>query len=304
MSLGAPPAYLTSTERGMGDPRMTDEFDIRTLDRNGIARAIDWAATEGWNPGLGDLAGFASADPGGFFGGWLGGRMIASISVVNYGPSFAFLGFYIVQPAYRGRGFGLRLWRSAMAHAGDRLIGLDGVPDQQENYRRSSFRLAWRNVRFGGRTAPLARASAAGITPLMGVSDDLERVDLQVFPVPRRGFLHHWLTTPGHVALAARRGGEMVGYGVIRPCRNGFKIGPLVAPDAAVASDLAQGLIGASQARGAEVFLDVPEPNTAGTALAAALGLSPVFETARMYTGPAPDLQDGRIFGITSFELG
>ncbi len=34
------------------------------------------------------------------------------------------------------------------------------------------------------------------------------------------------------------------------------------------------------------------------------LGLSPVFETARMYTGPAPAIALDRIFGVTSFELG
>ena len=35
-----------------------------------------------------------------------------------------------------------------------------------------------------------------------------------------------------------------------------------------------------------------------------ATGLTPVFETARMYRGPAPALPLERIFGITTFELG
>ena len=88
----------------------------------------------------------------------------------------------------------------------------------------------------------------------------------------------------------------------MRLCRQGHKIGPLVAENAADAGALLAALI---QGAGAsEVFLDVPEPNRAGVALAEAHGLKPVFETARMYTGPAPDLQPERIFGITSFELG
>ena len=33
-------------------------------------------------------------------------------------------------------------------------------------------------------------------------------------------------------------------------------------------------------------------------------GMTPVFETARMYTGTAPTLPLERIFGVTSFELG
>jgi hypothetical protein len=55
---------------------------------------------------------------------------------------------------------------------------------------------------------------------------------------------------------------------------------------------------------GGEVFLDVMEPNRDAVALAKACGLEPVFETARMYTGPIRPVAHARIFGITTFELG
>jgi hypothetical protein len=55
---------------------------------------------------------------------------------------------------------------------------------------------------------------------------------------------------------------------------------------------------------GEEVFLDVPEPNRDAAALARSRGLAPVFETARMYTGPVRDTAIHRIFGVTTFELG
>jgi hypothetical protein len=51
------------------------------------------------------------------------------------------------------------------------------------------------------------------------------------------------------------------------------------------------------------VILDVPEPNEAAMRLAERLGLAQVFETARMYAGPAPALDLNRIYGIPSFEL-
>ena len=115
-----------------------------------IDRAVEWAAAEGWNPGLSDASCFATVNPGGFIGCWLEDWMIASISVINYSPSFAFLGFYIVEAPYRGQGYGYRLWRHAVQHAGERLVGLDGVFAEQNNYRRSGFELAHRNVRYGG----------------------------------------------------------------------------------------------------------------------------------------------------------
>jgi ribosomal protein S18 acetylase RimI-like enzyme len=89
---------------------MTDALQIRPMTRAEMDRALDWAAEEGWNPGLDDAGCFRQADEGGFIAGFIDGQMVASISVVAYDHAFAFLGFYIVAPAFRGRGFGFALW--------------------------------------------------------------------------------------------------------------------------------------------------------------------------------------------------
>ena len=52
------------------------------------------------------------------------------------------------------------------------------------------------------------------------------------------------------------------------------------------------------------IFLDVPEPNADAVAMAEGLGLGPAFETARMYTGPAPAIELAQLYGVTTFELG
>src|SRR6476469_9690322 len=127
---------------------------IRPMRPDEISIAVSWAAAEGWNPGFADDACFAAADPEGFFIGELEGAPAAIVSCVNYGASFAFLGFYIVREDLRGRGFGLRIWNAAIAHAAPRVIGLDGVVAQQQNYRKSGFALAYANIRFGGTIAP------------------------------------------------------------------------------------------------------------------------------------------------------
>jgi len=43
-----------------------DGFHFRTMKRGEVDLAVDWAASEGWNPGLDDAACFHAADPGGF----------------------------------------------------------------------------------------------------------------------------------------------------------------------------------------------------------------------------------------------
>jgi GNAT superfamily N-acetyltransferase len=277
------------------------DLRIRAMAPDEIAIAADWAAAEGWNPGLADAACFATVDAGGFLIGELDGAPAATISCVNYDDRFAFLGFYIVRPDLRGRGYGLRIWNAAVDHAGGRTIGLDGVVAQQENYKKSGFRLAYANVRYGGRVP--AGVTPAGIIPLANVSfASVEADDATVFPAPRPAFLRAWIGTSGHIGRALVRDGKLAAWGVIRPCRTGWKIGPLVADDRAAAEAVFTALV--SAAGGGEVFLDVPDINREAVALAQSHGLAPVFETARMYTGPIRPLRLERVFGVTTFELG
>ncbi|MDX3966068.1 MAG: GNAT family N-acetyltransferase [Bradyrhizobium sp.] len=278
------------------------ELQIRNLRPDEIALAVDWAAAEGWNPGLADAACFAIPDAQGFFVGEIDGEPVATVSCINYGDRFAFLGFYIVRERFRGAGHGLRIWNAAIAHAGARVIGLDGVVAQQDNYKRSGFQLAYANIRHGGVVAapprPPAEVVALDKIPFAIVEAD----DATVFPAARSAFLRAWINASGHMGRALLRDGRLAAWGVIRPCRTGYKIGPLVADDRAAADAVVQALVGS--AGGGEVFLDVPAINREAIALAEALGLKPVFETARMYTGPIAPLRLDRVFGVTSFELG
>src|SRR5947209_1523224 len=221
----------------------SSELRIRAMRPDEIAVAVDWAAEEGWNPGHADAPCFASVDPDGFFVGEIDGAPAAVISCVNYDERFAFLGFYIVRPELRGRGYGLNIWQTAIAHAGGRAIGLDGVPTQQGNYRKPGFALAHRNIRYGGEVnrdaMPDARCFPLGEIPLKAI----EASDAAVFPAPRASFLRSWIATPGHIGRAFVQNGELQAWGVARPCRLGFKIGPLVAHDRAAAETVCSALI-------------------------------------------------------------
>jgi len=278
------------------------DLRVRSMRPDEIAIAVDWAAGEGWNPGLADAACFATVDAVGFFIGELDGAPAAMVSCVNYDASFAFLGFYMVRADLRGRGYGLQLWQSAVAHAGKRVIGLDGVVAQQPNYKKSGFVLAYANVRYGGSLAapdaPVTATMALTEVPLALVAAS----DRTVFPAPRAAFLRAWIDAPGHIGRALLRDGRLAAWGVIRPCRTGHKIGPLVADDRAAAETVLAALLAAQG--GGEIFLDVPSINGEAVALARGLGLAPVFETARMYTGAIEPLRLERVFGVTSFELG
>ncbi|MEU6227942.1 GNAT family N-acetyltransferase [Streptomyces sp. NPDC047042] len=270
-----------------------------------------WAADEGWNPGLSDSAGFFAQDPEGFFIGRVGGEPVSAISVVNYGDAYAFLGFYLVRPDLRGRGYGITTWKTALAHAGTRTVGLDGVVAQQDNYRRSGFEPAHRTLRFTG-TAPAA-ATPARVRPVR--PEDLAAIavyDAGCTPADRPRFLQYWLTAPGHRAFVREADADgsadgsanraLTGYGVVRPGRDAHRIGPLFADTADDARALFAALTG--EAAGADVAIDVPETNAAAVAMVEEAGFTPSFETARMYTGPVREFARERVFGVTTLELG
>lgn len=276
---------------------------IAPADAAGLAVMADWAAAEGWNPGLGDAGPFLAADQGGFLLARLDGEPVACISVVTYGPAYGFLGFYICRPEFRGRGFGWATWGAGMARLGDRTVGLDGVVAQQANYAKSGFVLAHRSIRHAGTVAAQAPSDPRLRAPGPEDRVALAAYDRAAFGIDRPGFLAAWTDgSEGRVTRLLVEDGRVVGYGTIRPCRSGYKIGPLFADDAAGAEALFLAL--AAEAGGATIALDTPAPNAAAVALAERHGLTPVFETARMYRGPDPGLPLARIFGITTFELG
>jgi GNAT superfamily N-acetyltransferase len=287
----------------MNSGSLPDGWDIGVATRAELDTLLEWAANEGWNPGLHDADAFWSADPQGFIVGRIDGRMVAGLSVVRGGSNHCFLGLYLCEPAYRGQGYGLAVWNEAMARRQGCVIGLDGVVAQQDNYRRSGFVFAHRNIRHTGVPVVDASSPAVTMTPDDADFDRLAAYDTRHAGWPRPDFLRSWCASgSGRHLRMLIRDGEIRGYGVIRACRSGHKIGPLFADDPEAAEMLFLSL--ARLAAGEPLSIDLPEPNAAALALARRHGLEPVFETARMYRGPAPLPPLERIYGITTFELG
>jgi hypothetical protein len=273
------------------------------MSRADLDVALAWAREEGWNPGLDDADPFYAQDPSGFLMGRLDGEPIASISVVKYDASFAFLGLYIVRSQWRGNGHGKAIWDAGIASAGSRTIGLDGVVAQQDNYRKSGFVLAHRSARWGGVVSD-GRSSDPNVRAV--ALEDLsaiEAFDRECYPATRASFLLRWLTeSASRWSMCYADGGRILGYGTIRRSVEGFKIGPLFARSPEVAESLLHAL--ATLAAGGSIFIDIPALNVNALEIARRACLTPSFETARMYRGAPPMRPTARTFGITSLELG
>ena len=288
---------------------------LRPLAPAEVATLIDWAADEGWNPGLDDADAFHAADPGGFIGAFVDDRLVAGISAVAYDAAFGFIGLYLCRHDRRGRGYGKAVWDAGIARLGDRTIGLDGVDAQRDNYVRKGFAPAYRTVRYSGRPRPPVAAGGLACTDgrasqrrrsdrARGRGD--RRCDPHVRPerisgAPRR--VRRTLDIGAAVALAWRRSDAVAGYGVLRACRSGWKVGPLFATDTNGAIALLAALSARAGPAG-EIHLDVPQPNEAFVRYLTGAGFVPGFETTRMYRGPRPAVGAATVFAVTTLELG
>lgn len=279
---------------------MTPNVITRPMDRAELQLVLDWAAAEGWNPGLRDAAAFHAADPEGFFLALVDGVPVAAVSVVNHDAQNAFLGLYICVPERRGQGYGLATWTAALAHAGDRSIGLDGVPDQQANYAASGFVKTGSSMRHEGRVPARLSPDARAM-----VSDDLPALtalDAAATGFARPRFLAAWLTEEdGRGSRVLQRGDAVQGFATWRACGTGTKIGPVIAPDAPAALDLIADI--AALRPDGPLIVDVPEANTALRTALTEAGFTVPFVTARMYRGAVPET-GASLQAIATMELG
>jgi len=270
------------------------------------AKILDeWAAKEGWNPGLNDIAVAWAFDPAAFISLRRGNELIGGGSTISYRGAAGFMGLFIVRDDARRRGLGAVLWHERLRRLRARLrpnapIGMDGVYEMVPFYAKGGFALMHRDLRYEG-------VAAGELDPAASPLDSIEFLKIDSYDclhveTRRTEFLRSWLTQPGGLGLGLIDRGQLTGYGFIRPCRTGYKVGPAFANDATCGKRLIHSLL--SLVVGEKVQMDIPEPNEAALRIVEELGWNQSFGCARMVNGPQLTLPVQRIFGVTSFEFG
>ncbi len=274
---------------------------VRPMTVDELQIVLGWAADEGWNPGLDDAAAFHAADPTGFLLKEVDGQPIAAISVVNHDPDFAFLGLYLCKPEFRGQGHGMDVWRAGIAHAETRSIGLDGVPDQQDNYARSGFVKYGSTVRYEGQIAPLGDPRIRPALP-----SDIETLidrDTRACGIRRAAFATAWFAhSPTRQTMVLVEGADIAGFATFRRCRLGSKIGPVYA----LSENDARALLAANPfaTSNEPCFVDVSDHNAQLAKVIKSLDFEATFETARMFSGVQPATNPAKFQAIATMELG
>ncbi|HRJ72730.1 MAG TPA: GNAT family N-acetyltransferase [Terrimicrobiaceae bacterium] len=267
-----------------------------------IASAVRLSEQAGWNQLAGDWERTLRLAPEGVKV-WTDetGEVRASYSVIGYGRRVAWIGMILVDTAWRGKGLGKLAFAGALEDAraaGYAVLGLDATDLGEPIYRKFGFAVCRPIARWGG---ILRSAAAPEGTPEIreGFSPELAKLDRDVCGEDRSLVLAD-LADHGGRLIRLEEDGRTEAYAGIRPGRNAFHLGPVVARSGDAAGrilDAAARVLG-----GRKVFADVFEM---GSAAFAARGLEPMRQLQRMTLPLERDClcRDG-VWCAAGFELG
>ena len=116
------------------------ELQICPLQTVDIPIVIEWSRLEDVAPGIGDISIYRNTDQQGIWLGWNGSTPVGCIAGVKYNQSYGFIGLYIVQSDFRGRGYGHQLWDVALDHLNNvACVGLEAAPGLIDTYKAYAF---------------------------------------------------------------------------------------------------------------------------------------------------------------------
>lgn len=207
-------------------------LQIRALNKGDLPLVTAWARAEQFAPGRGDFAIYRHTDRQGFWVGCLDGRPIGCIAGVRYNAEYGFIGLFLVQPEYRGQGYGRQLWCHALAHLeGIPCIGIEAATDRIADYASWGFVAAsptrrWQSIVEerapveGNASGQAAAAEGLSLVEGPAIPDAaVQAYDAVREPSPRPHFLADWLHHPAGTVLALMdAAGACHGFGRIRPC--------------------------------------------------------------------------------------
>jgi len=183
------------------------------------------------------------------------GQLVGTALRWLWGDQHATVGLVMVAPRMQGQRLGQHLMQAVMAGLEDRTVLLHATAEGRGVYERMGFAITGEVRQHQGLAAPaqlVALAEGERLRPL-GRNDaqSLIALDAQSAGMPREAMLLQLLAEGETVVLA--RGGEAVGFSIVRRFGRGHVIGPVVAPDLTSA----QALIGHWCSRYAGKFLRI-----------------------------------------------
>jgi len=279
--------------------RATKEFgmpnigQLRNLNNNDLAAALELSTLAGWNQTADDWRMLLELAPDGCFGMEVGGHVVVSATLVCYGDRLGWIGMVLTHPEFRHQGFAKQLFEHVLAIAdslGVKTFKLDATDQGQhlyESYGFKSEQAIERWFRPGSLDREISEPSVE--------FTKLHQLDREAFGADRSKLLEK----------LARRGrccSDSAAYAFSRPGRSFSYLGPCLAESAEAARQVLEMAIGIPEAGG--WFWDLLPANRNAVAVASEMGFAPQRRLMRMFRGEELSGNDQLVYAIAGFELG
>ncbi len=285
---------------------MTDPLQIRRLQESDLDFADSIRELAGWNQLPGDWRRLLAHDPDGCFLAEWNGQPAGTATTTVYRTDLAWIGMVIVHPDLRRHGIGRALLNHCIGHlqdAGVASIKLDATPLGKTVYGRLGFVDEWGLARWEAEGLRLdeiedPRIEWLGKEPAPSMLD----LDHEAFGVSRARMLQQ-LASQSEMLLRRSADRKVDGYGMLRPGRNAFYLGPIVAANDEAGEAIVRALL--ARVRGRRVFWDVPDDTHGAMRLVKELGFTQQRVLTRMFLGAneTPGRPD-RIWALAAPEIG
>jgi GNAT superfamily N-acetyltransferase len=259
---------------------------IRPMMRSDIPDVMRLRALAGWSQSSEMLTLFLDIAPSGCFVMARGDRVVATITICNYGNLLAWIGMMLVDPEFRRMGIATRLMNHAMdALPACETFKLDATANGRLVYEKLGFadKYGVERLRVDALSPPTG-VVANGISLLEQEDfDAVNDMDRTVFGVDRTAVLALFGNHFPYLAFKLVRDGRIAGYCMGREGSDCIQLGPLVADTIGDARELVTAVLQTLQGR--SVIADIMDSHREFRQVLVELGFQKFRSYVRMVRG-------------------
>ena len=279
---------------------------LRPMHEDDLAFGLSLSRVAQWNQVLADWQMYLDASKQASFIAMHNGKKVGTVTSINYGNIFSWVGMVLVDPSLRRCGVGSRLLNKAIELCREHgAVGLDATPDGQKLYKTLGFkdhcRLSRMVVASTSKNLPKSGLECSTLAPA-----DLKNViayDSNIFGAERGHVLTHLHQNNKRYSFVYKQDGKICGYCMGRSGHDFEQVGPIVADN----DEIAQALLlrALKMSRKKSVLIDCVDDKDDFYQLLNSLGFELQRPFVRMFLGGVPKgIKMHRQFAISGPELG
>lgn len=223
-----------------------------------IPDAMRLKTIAGWNQTENDWKFYLDTNPEGCFAAVINGRVVGTVTTINYENILSWIGMVLIDPEFRRKGIASRLIKHAMEWLIEcETIKLDATPAGKKVYDKLGFKDEFSLLRMTADSLQFSEVLNIGTSLITDENyREIEETDKTVFGAGRITVLKFLARNSPETAWKLIRDGILKGYCMGRPGANYYQIGPVVAKTAHDAVELLKAVM--NNLAGQAVVIDVP----------------------------------------------